>query len=461
MRPLRLEGDEEVVKGRTTSAPRARRSSAYRGGGGRDAGRVWAPAKQAGLASREEFAPSTTSRSSATTHRVRRRSRATSGGVDQIASVAKAVAEAVSDDGVVTVKYADGMRRQGPVHAVREHEVGKARGRARDLQKEYTQIPITAPQASLSVAVLWHPGYRAPRYYGHRALPFEARNAVFVFGSMARTLAMILTSLFWLILPQYVDDYPQVEPIGSEASASEVAVKVLELLRWTPKRRGGTVPAFGWKFAALGVIGNVEKVMEERVEVQDKPERILRVVAIIEPIVAAGRAAPGDVEAEGCLAYTHAQCFGRCGAVPLRYLSRLAAGPAKLVDDETELQLSVWPKYLQEARPRTAKLNDKRPQGLVFADEVEDRGQRVHRCGHVRPVRRGEGQAVRRLRRALGERLRGGGCWGADWRMSPPRRIEWGGGPRDPPPVTQPPVKRDGTAVGMESMCSHKRRSLP
>ena len=43
-------------------------------------------------------------------------------------------------------------------------------GRTLDSQKEYMQIPIKASQASFSVAVPWHPGYRAPKYYGHRAL---------------------------------------------------------------------------------------------------------------------------------------------------------------------------------------------------------------------------------------------------------------------------------------------------
>jgi hypothetical protein len=337
-------------------------------------GRVWAPARRVGLVQTggvrpiDDFTEFGHNSASQTEERI------DLGGVDQVVSMAKAVAEAVDDNGVVTVRFTDGTRRQGVVHPqFASLESRRPVGRALDLQKAYKQIPIAASQASLSVVVLWHPEHRAPRYYVLRALPFGARNAVFVFGSVARTLELILTNLFWLILSQYVDDYPQVEPAGSAASASEVTIKVLELLRWTLKAPGGMVPVFGWKFAALGVVFNFEKVMEEVIEVQDKPERIPRVVAIIETIVAAGRAAPGEAETlRGCLAYTRAQCFGRCGAVALHYLSRLAAGPARPVDEEMAMQLRFWPKYLQDAKPRTLKLNDTRPPILVFVDGAEE-----------------------------------------------------------------------------------------
>ena len=93
-------------------------------------GRERAPAKQAGLVSREEFAQTDYFKefghhvSSQTGERIELR-----GGVDQSVGMARAVAEVVGDDGVVTVKYADGMTRQGPVRAAREHEVEKARGK--------------------------------------------------------------------------------------------------------------------------------------------------------------------------------------------------------------------------------------------------------------------------------------------------------------------------------------------
>ena len=134
------------------------------------------------------------------------------------------------------------------------------------------------------------------------------------------------------------------------------------------RRHGASV---GLEVLGLGVIGNFEKAMKERFEVQGKPERTPRVVAIVESIVAAGRAAPGEVETLRVAWRTHVQCFGRCGAVALHHLSRLAAGPAQLVDDGTEFQLSFWPKYLQEAKPMMVKLNGKRPPVLVFVDEAE------------------------------------------------------------------------------------------
>ena len=190
-------------------------------------GRVWVPANERGRPSREEFAPATTSRSSATTRRVRRRSGSTSGGGSTRSSMAKAVAEAVSDDGLVTVKYADGTTRRGPAHAVREHDrEGPWEGRLT------AEGVIADPDRGFSGGVIGRgavaPRIPGARYYRHRALPVEARKAAFVFGCTARMLVSSLTNLFWLILSQYVDDYPQ-------------AVKVLELLRWTPMRPGRAV----------------------------------------------------------------------------------------------------------------------------------------------------------------------------------------------------------------------------
>ena len=93
-------------------------------------------------------------------------------------------------------------------------------------------------QRSLAVVALWHPKWKEVAYYLLRALPFGARNAVFIFGCIARTLEHVVVKIFLCTIAQYVDDFPHLKLKALEDPGSGTdLVDVLDLLGWGGSRR--------------------------------------------------------------------------------------------------------------------------------------------------------------------------------------------------------------------------------
>ena len=84
-------------------------------------------------------------------------------------------------------------------------------GRALGLRRAFKHIPIVPAIVLLAVVCIWHPEKKAAAYYILRAMPFGARNAVFVFGPVARTFEIILSVHLvathgWKLLNEYCFD---------------------------------------------------------------------------------------------------------------------------------------------------------------------------------------------------------------------------------------------------------------
>ena len=122
----------------------------------------------------------------------RRSGRSTWGGIDTVVGIGKAWNEAVRE-GVAEVTLSTGQVVQAPTHP-QFLSVAQRRlvGRTVDLRRAFKQLAIGAEFSSLAVVCIWHPGWRRPAFYVLRALPFGTRNAVFVFGAVARAIDIIL-----------------------------------------------------------------------------------------------------------------------------------------------------------------------------------------------------------------------------------------------------------------------------
>ena len=97
----------------------------------------------------------------------------------------------------VEIKLASGQVLTGRLHADFKEGI-VLEGRALDLEKAFKQVPVAPAFLPFAVVAAWHPGRGCLAYYLLRALPFGARNAVYVFGCIARTIEYILTTLFWI-----------------------------------------------------------------------------------------------------------------------------------------------------------------------------------------------------------------------------------------------------------------------
>ena len=342
-------------------------------------GEVWAPVRRVGLVQPagirpiddfSEFGHNATSK----THE-----KVNLEGVDCVVGVAKTMAEAVFGDRV-EVRMNSGATWCGVLHeGLRRAASRQVRGRALDLKRAFKQMPIAPSMAPVSVVCIWHPVRRRPAYYVLRAMPFGARNAVFSFGAIARTLELILVRLFWYPMAQYVDDYPQLD-FAATADCGVDAVEVFELLGWTVKKPEvcgvPAVPKFGPTFSALGAIYDFSCMVRGAILVRDRPDRIERVGKLVGGIIKDqnGRR-EAAVALRGLLGYMRAQCFGRCGAIALQYLATLAMSPAAPLAEDAKEHLLFWPAFLRNAKPRHILTGDHRPPILIWTDGAEEEGQ--------------------------------------------------------------------------------------
>ena len=206
-----------------------------------------------------------------------------------------------------------------------------------------------------------------------RALPFGARNAVFVFGSIARALELILLRLFDIVNGQYVDDYICFELAGLVDQEEDTMVQVLELLGWQVKKVEGMVPEFADIFHLLGVRFDLRRAEVGELVIDNKPERAQKICQDIERILEAGRVSPQEVEVlRGSLNFTRAQCFGRCGGAALNFLSTVVRAGGVQLDEVARLHLAYWPRFFAVAKPRIIRFADRRPPIILHTDGAEE-----------------------------------------------------------------------------------------
>jgi hypothetical protein len=338
-------------------------------------GKEWAPARRVGLVQSsgirpiDDFSEYGHNGTSETHERV---DLAT---VDVCAGILKQIHTAVKDDQSVSMVLTSGMVLEGPLHpSLRDPDSRKLQGRTVDLKQAFKQLAPSPEFARLSIVSIWHPRFSALRYFLLRALPFGARNAVFTFGATARAIEIILNGLFGVLTSQYVDDYPQFEFEQLTGQDDDIMLEVLSLLGWEVKRPEGVPPQFAPVFTLLGVRMHLGLHHEGVAMVSNKTERAAKMCADIEKIIRAGRTTPSEIEAlRGALNFAKAQCFGRCGAASLCYLSEAVRGGPKILDAMAKEHLKFWPRYFELAKPRTVRYVDDRPPAVIFTDGAEER----------------------------------------------------------------------------------------
>ena len=324
-------------------------------------GKIWAPARRCGLMQPagvrpiDDFSEYHHNDASETWEKI------DLGGVDTAASLAREWYVAVAADGSIKVALDDGSVLQG----VRHPEYGGKKklrllGRALDLRRAFKQLSIQKSQRPFAVVTILHPVVMAVRYYVLQAVPFGARNAVYIFGNMGRSFDMVLTNMFAFVVAQYVDDFPQLEL--SQLTEGVQPETVFDLLGWEVKKSdGGCIPTFGPAFGALGEVFLLETWHLGDFFVANKTERAKRVAALVEQVIKEDAQRTTTVEAlRGLLAFARSQCFGRGGSYAANVLSRLSSGVLKGVTAEVASHLRFWPTYLEKSKPRRVAMTQEK-----------------------------------------------------------------------------------------------------
>ena len=331
----------------------------------------WLPARRLGIVQGEDvrqiddFSEYGHNDTSATVERV------DAAGVDRVVGLAKIWTDAVDERGIVSVQLESGEVLSGPVHPrFRSARARQPVGRSMDIEKAYKNVPVHPQLAPMSVVGLWSPESGRAEFFRLFALAFGARNSVFSFGAFGRAFDYILSNLFLLVVSQYVDDFPQVEPEAVADSAHRTAVEVLLLLGWNVKADGPKAAAFADSFTALGVVFSFAEVAQAGVVVvSNKQDRGARILEALEQQAQAPAFSPAAAASiRGKLQYARGQVFGGVGGPGLRALSRLAASPPAAAGREAQWLVGYWRAFFRDAAPRRVPVGPAAPPVLLFVD---------------------------------------------------------------------------------------------
>ena len=251
--------------------------------------------------------------------------------IDRLSELLKVILLSQVANGRVSLDLSTGKVLEGKVHPLwnQGNTAGlQLAGRLMDLKSAYKQLAV-------SESSLWASNVHIPKdpkgakpgfdFSTSSALIFGATAAVYAFNRFGRALWKCLTVSLDLMLTQFYDDFPHLEPVQTSQHARQVATDFLDLLgvSWSG---GSKDKAFALVFEPLGVQVDLSDFADRAsFIVSNKPSRVVSICTQIDDILATNNlGASVASELHGKLNFAQNQIFGRAGLPAIRELSNRA-----------------------------------------------------------------------------------------------------------------------------------------
>lgn len=141
-------------------------------------------------------------------------------GLDEVATLAKAVLAAVNDKEEVRVGLSNGTVLEGSLHPSLTIEAArKLVGSVLELEAAYKQLAVAAKNNWASVIKVFNTDKGREELFLAEALPFGATGSMYAFAKHANAIRKIGADLFGLLWTNFFDDYSQV---GLESQGNDV-----------------------------------------------------------------------------------------------------------------------------------------------------------------------------------------------------------------------------------------------
>ena len=316
--------------------------------------------------------------------------------VDRLAEVLLEILRAVRSGGIVLITLSTGELLQGFVHAEWEHSPGDGGidilGRLLDLKSAYKQLGVHEESLWASNVHLDSIDGGAPQYFKSYALLFGSTASVYSFNRLARALWRCMSVQMHLLMTQFYDDFPQLEPRQTAESARHSATQFLDVLGilWSTGEKD--LP-FSHTFQPLGVQIDLSAMASRgEVIISNKPSRVSSISQQLLDVKRCNSLVPALAsEIHGKLHFTEAQVFGRAALPAIREISSRANERGRPFGLTPRLVRAIdfVIDHLRTAKPRKLTACDLSRNLLVFTDgafeqEKAEWGFFVHDCADDR-----------------------------------------------------------------------------
>ena len=155
---------------------------------------------------------------------------------------------------------------------------------------------------------------------------FGETAAVYGFLRFSRAIAAIACKVFKLIVVEFFDDFTQLEPAATKASAQATMESLLDILGWTIATAPGKRLPFESTFVSLGIQIDLGKASQGEVTLAHKPGRIENLEKQIQEVISAKTMSFKEaLSIRGKVYFSEGQVFGRIAAPVVFMLSRWMA----------------------------------------------------------------------------------------------------------------------------------------
>ena len=249
------------------------------------------------------------------------------GGVDQIASVTKAIVYSIGDDRTVKFVLSDGSTLEGMLHPSLSIDLARTLvGRTLDMSSAYRQLIISVASEWFSVVATYNPNTGATELDLQNSLPFGATAAVYGFNRFSRAIWFVGVKLLSLIWFNFYDDFPHVDWAVMGTSSLDTSERFFELLGWDVSKKPTKRKPFCFLWDALGVTFDFVDTPKGLIKISNKTSRVAGIADTIDVISKARNLSPREAESIlGKVGFAESQTFNRMGSLALSELRTRAS----------------------------------------------------------------------------------------------------------------------------------------
>ena len=245
-------------------------------------------------------------------------------------------------------------------------------GRRLDLKAAYKQIPLAPSSRSMAVVCVFRPGCPGkPGLFQTNVLPFGATASVFAFNRIARGLWHAAAYFLHLVMGNYYDDYPSIEPKATAEAALACQNFFFKLLGWEVAA-GDKCLAHAEEFELLGVIFKLaigEPI--PRIVISNKPGRCREISVELTQISSSRLASRRRcAQLAGKLQFMRGQVQGYVVQPAVAVLNALVCSrsPTPRLTNEARSTLQALAAYIVRAPPRTLTTVQNAKPILIFTN---------------------------------------------------------------------------------------------
>ena len=300
-------------------------------------------------------------------------------GVDEYLAIAKIASSAVSDDRSVCIKLDNGLLMKGALHpSVSLLSARSFVGKTFDLKSAYRQIPTRDDESWANVIAVWNPELCQPSLFSINSLPFGGVGSVYGFNRAARAVWAAVNFLMRTVLTNFYDDYPALELLHNASFADRAIKATFSVFGWTLSLEERKCRKFAPSFEMLGVVMDLSEMVNHKILVANKADRLGPIIEQFDKIIANNRCNTALAsEVIGRSQFAANQIFGRLAAGALQELRvHQFTNRSGVISESCRAAILDLRLIFTTAVPRTLDFRGEQRPILVYSDgacEGEDR----------------------------------------------------------------------------------------